>query len=255
MTFGPFSLSGKIALVTGGSQGLGKAAAIGLAEAGADVIVTSRNPDALQEVCQLIQDKGRKAYPLKLDVTRTEEIQPTIRQVLSVVGQVDILVNNAGTNIPAYAVDITPEMWDQVLEPNLKGAFFIAQTIGKYMIEHGSGSIINVSSQMGVVGYFQRTAYCSSKGGLIQMTKALAIEWAQKGVRVNCVAPTFIQSPLLERVFKENPQLREDALSRIPMGKVGQPEDVAWGIVYLASAAAGMVTGHTLLIDGGYTAW
>ena len=169
-------------------------------------------------------------------------------------GGMDILVNNAGVNIPVEALDLTEQDWDRVQDVNLKGLFFLSQAVARQMKADGSGGrIINVASINGVVGYYKRAAYCSSKAGVVNLTRVLALEWAQYGINVNAVGPTFILTPLTQSTF-DDPAQREDLLGRIPLGRVGQPEDVVGAVVFLASAAAAMVTGHTLMVDGGWTA-
>ena len=169
-------------------------------------------------------------------------------------GGVDILVNNAGINIQQYAVDVTEEAWDRVLDINLKGVFFCAQSIGKLMISQGHGKIVNMASQMSAVGYYKRAAYCASKAGLAGLTKVLAVEWAPHNVLVNAVAPTFIFTPMTAPMFEDR-AFHEDVMRRIPLGRLGKPEDVVGAVIYLASSASNLVTGHTLYVDGGWTAW
>jgi 2-deoxy-D-gluconate 3-dehydrogenase len=168
-------------------------------------------------------------------------------------GHIDILVNNAGINIPQWAVDVTEEAWDDILDTNLKGLFFCAQAVGKVMIQQRKGKIINISSQTGTVAIPERAAYCSSKGGVNLLTKVLAVEWAQYNINVNAIAPTFIETPFSKPMF-ENTGFREYVLENIPLGRIGQPQDVVGGLIYLASEASNLVTGHILLIDGGWTA-
>jgi 2-deoxy-D-gluconate 3-dehydrogenase len=174
--------------------------------------------------------------------------------VLKHFGRLDILVNNAGINVPRLALDVTEDDWDRVLEVNLKGVFFVAQAVAKRaMVPHGSGKIINIASQNGVIGYFYRAAYCSSKAGVVNLTRVLALEWAKYHINVNAIGPTFLETPLTRPMF-ENAEFKADVLNRIPLGRIGKPEDVVGAVVYLASPAADLVTGHTLLVDGGWTA-
>ena len=170
-------------------------------------------------------------------------------------GRVDVLVNNAGTNIQQLGVDVTEEAWDSIMDLNVKGAFFAAQAVGRQMIGQGDGGrIINIASQMGEVGFYKRSAYCASKGAVVQFSKVLAVEWAPYGIRVNAIGPTFIDSPLAQEMFADA-QVKREALERIPIGRLGRMEEVAAGVVYLASEGADLVTGHHLLLDGGWTAW
>lgn len=251
-----FSLEGKVAVVTGGARGLGKAAAMGLAEYGADLVVTATpgHIDGAEKVAAEIQGLGRKAIALPLEVRDKSSIEQMADAALSHFGRIDILVNNAGTNIPKPSLEVTEEEWDTILDTNLKGLFFCCQAIGRNMVERGSGKIINMSSQSGVVGIERRAAYCASKGAVILLTKVLALEWAPHNVMVNAVAPTFIETDLT-RPMLADPEWGAEVLRRIPLGRVGQPDDVAGAVIYLASPAADLVTGHTLVVDGGWTAW
>ena len=248
-------LDGKIALVTGAGSGIGEAVAQAVAEAGADCAVTEL-PDRMGEldfVCAKIDGLGRKALPLPLRLPDLESIDALVSRVVDEMGWIDILVNNAGVNIPRAALELSEEEWDGVLDVNLKGLFFLSQRVAREMVETGGGKIVNMASQNGVVGYYKRAAYCSSKAGVVNLTRVLAIEWAEHGINVNAVGPTFILTPLTQSTF-DDPALRQDLLQRIPKGRVGQPQDVVGSVVFLASAAADMITGHTLLVDGGWTA-
>ena len=245
-----FRLDGKVALVTGASRGLGAGIATGLLEAGATVIGTSRNPDSATQVA-----KQLGSVPVVMDITDVASVRAGVDRVAAELGRLDILVNNAGLNIPQGVFDVDEASWDAVLDTNLKGTFFAAQAAARCMVTSGEGGrIINIASQAGVVGIEERSAYGASKGGAVLLTKVLAIELAQHRITVNAVAPTFIATELTRGTL-ENPAWRERVLSRIPLGRIGESEDVAAATVYLASPAAAMVTGHTLLVDGGWTAW
>ncbi|HJP33104.1 MAG: glucose 1-dehydrogenase [Candidatus Latescibacteria bacterium] len=249
-------LDGLRAAVTGAGSGIGECTAEALAEAGADVAL-SEVPErmaALAAVCQRIEGHGRTAVPLPLELPHMGSIDSFVAAAHEKLGGMDILVNNAGVNIPVEALDLTEQDWDRVQDVNLKGLFFLSQAVARQMKADGSGGrIINVASINGVVGYYKRAAYCSSKAGVVNLTRVLALEWAQYGINVNAVGPTFILTPLTQSTF-DDPAQREDLLGRIPLGRVGQPEDVVGAVVFLASAAAAMVTGHTLMVDGGWTA-
>jgi 2-deoxy-D-gluconate 3-dehydrogenase len=247
-------LDGKVAIVTGAGSGIGKAVAVAVAEAGADCVPTElpEKMASLESVCDAISKSGRKALPLSLRLPDMSSMDALVAKTIQEMGRVDILVNNAGVNIPQDALELTEEDWDAVLDVNLKGLFFLSQRVAREMIKTG-GKIVNIASQNGVVGYYKRAAYCSSKAGVVNLTRVLAIEWAKYKINVNAVGPTFILTPLTQSTF-DDPMLREDLLKRIPLGRVGQPEDVVGAVVFLASPAADLVTGHTLLVDGGWTA-
>ncbi|MEW6358026.1 MAG: glucose 1-dehydrogenase [Planctomycetota bacterium] len=249
-------LDGKIAIVTGAGSGIGRAIAVAAAEAGADCVVTDLPDriDSLNEVCATIASMGRRGIGLPLQLPDMESIDSLVAKTVEKMGRVDILVNNAGINIPMDALEFTEEAWDAVLDINLKGLFFLSQRVAKEMVARGEGGkIVNIASQNGVVGYFKRAAYCSSKAGVVNLTRVLAIEWAKHKINVNAVGPTFILTPLTQSTF-DDPVIREDLLRRIPLGRVGRPEDVVGAVIFLASPAADLVTGHTLLVDGGWTA-
>jgi len=248
-------LDGKVAMVTGAGSGIGKAAAIAVAEAGADC-VPCELPEKIADlapVCEEIRSLGRKAHPLPLCLPDIDSIDSAVAGAVEGMGRIDVLVNNAGVNVPRDALDVTEEDWDRVLDVNLKGLFFISQRVARKMVETGGGKIVNMASQNGVVGYYKRAAYCSSKAGVVNLTRVLALEWAPHKINVNAVGPTFVLTPLTQATFGDA-ALREDLLKRIPLGRVGQPEDVVGAVVFLASPAADLVTGHTLLVDGGWTA-
>lgn len=245
-----FRLEGKVALVTGASRGLGAGIADVLKEAGAFVVGTSRDPKSAREVAERLQSP-----PVVMDVTRISSVREGVRCVAAEFGRLDILVNNAGVNIPQAVFDVDEQSWDSVMDTNLKGAFFAAQAAARQMVARGEGGrIINIASQAGVVGIEERSAYGASKGGLVTLTRVLAIELAHHQITVNAIAPTFVATELTRSTL-EDPAWRQRILSRIPLGKVGEVEDVAAATVYLASSAAALVTGHTLLVDGGWTAW
>jgi len=245
-----FRLDGKVALVTGASRGLGAEIADALQEAGATVAGTSREPRSAARVA-----KRLGSVPVVMDVTDVASVRSGVDRVASELERLDIVINNSGLNIPQGVFDVDEASWDAVLDTNLKGTFFVAQAGARQMVASGEGGrIINIASQAGVVGIEERSAYGASKGGAILLTKVLAIELAQHEITVNAVAPTFIATELTRGTL-ENSAWRERILSRIPLGRAGEAEDVAAAAVYLASPAAAMVTGHTLLVDGGWTAW
>lgn len=248
-----FDLTGKVAIVTGAGRGMGYHIALALARYGADLVICSRTVSELEKLGAEVKDLGRRVLIKQMDIKNIPDIDAMVNDAVAYFGHIDILVNNAGINRPQRAEDVTEENWDNVMETNLKGLFFCAQSVGKVMIEQKKGKIINVSSQAGSVGLLQRAAYCSSKGAVNQLTRVLAIEWAKYNINVNAIAPTFIETPFTASMFKKE-GFKEYVLGNIPLGRVGKPEDVIGGVLYLASGASDLVTGHILLMDGGWTA-
>ncbi|MBO8173556.1 MAG: glucose 1-dehydrogenase [Bacillaceae bacterium] len=249
-----FDLSGKVAVVTGASKGIGKDVAVYLSESGADMVLIARDQQELESVADTIEKRGRKALPIAYDLADVSGLDSITDRILRHYGHIDILFNNAGTNIPKPALDVTEEDWDTVLGLNLKSAFFMTQSVGRHMVSRKKGKIINMSSQMALVGYQNRSAYAASKAGLSQLTRQLAIEWAPYHINVNAVAPTFVETPLT-RPMLENEAFRQEVINRIPLGRVGKTEDLFGAVLYLASEASDMVTGQTLVVDGGWTVW
>ena len=251
-----FSLEGKVALVTGGSRGIGQATAITLAQAGADVAVTSRKLPDLEVVAQQIRDQGRNALALDAHLGRIDQIQPVVDKVIAELGGLDILVNNAGTNFFAPAIDMEERAWDTDFNVDLKRLFFLSQAAARHMRENGGGSIVNVSSVSGLRPQVPTSHYSIAKAGVIMATKALAVEWAEYGIRVNCIAPGAIETRLYDAIFSLLPEdeskARKDAAAqRIPMKRVGDPQEIADGVLYLAASASSYVTGQTYSVDGG----
>ena len=245
-----FRLDGKRALVTGAGRGIGLAAVSALADAGAHVTLAARTSKEIKEAAEAIRARGQKAVPLTLDVRDVDAVGKTI----AAQEPFDILVNNAGTNKPAPFVDVMVEDFDFVFSLNVRAAYFVAQAVARRLIEaKRSGSIINMSSQMGHVGGPTRTVYCATKHAMEGFTKAMAIELAPHKIRVNTLAPTFIETPMT-RPFFQNQAFREDTLRRIKLGRLGQLEDLTGAIVFLASDAAALMTGTSLVVDGGWTA-
>jgi 2-deoxy-D-gluconate 3-dehydrogenase len=248
-----FDLTEKVAIVTGAGRGIGKTIALGLAEAGADIGLIARTTSELEAIAGQIKALGRRAVPISYDLTMTEGIQPLVEELTGQLEGIDILVNNAGINIPQDSLDVTIDAWDQIMDINLKASFFMAQAVGKVMIRQGHGGrIINISSQTGSVALIKRAAYCASKAGLNLVTKVLALEWASHGILVNAVAPTFIKTDL-SKGFLADPQFREYALSNNLLKRIGTPEDVLGAVIYLASLASSLVTGHILMVDAGWS--
>ncbi len=247
-------LSGEVAIVTGAGKGIGKSIALSLAEAGATVIAVSRTEKDLKEVKEEIVRGGGKCSILTCDVREVKQIKQMVERACAQEKKVDILVNSAGLNIQAPALEVTEEQWDTIMNTNLKGAFFASQAAAQKMKELNKGCIINITSTMALVGFYKRAAYCASKGGLTQATKAMAVDLAGYNIRVNCVAPTFIKTAFTEPMFADK-EFYNEVVSRIPQGKIGTPDDVTGAVLYLASDSANLVTGSTVLVDGGWVAW
>jgi len=248
-----FSIKNRIVLITGASKGIGRGLALLLAKAGAKVAftATARSLPELQSLQKEIQDCGGVCHPFTANLGSVDEINALVASVEQQVGPIDILVNNAGLGFNHDAVDVTEADWDDMM--NVKALFFCCQAVGKRMLERGYGRIVNMSSQASIVGIPRHAVYCATKGAVNQLTKVLALEWSARGVTVNAVGPTFIYTPgTAERL--DQPEFRQSVVSRIPAGKVGTIEDVAGAVIYLASPAAGLVTGTLLLVDGGWTA-
>ena len=245
-----FRLDGKRALVSGAGRGIGLAAAAALAAAGAEVTLAARSGEEIAAAAVAIAARGHQARTRVIDVTDLE----AVRTWLAAVAPFDILFNNAGTNRPAPFIEVSVEDFDFVFALNVRAAFFVAQAVARRLVAAGRpGSIINVSSQMGHVGGARRSVYCASKHALEGLTKAMAIELAPHGIRVNTLSPTFVETPMT-RPFFENEAFRRDVLSKIKLGRLGQVEDLTGAVVFLASEASGLMTGTSLVIDGGWTA-
>lgn len=246
-----FNLEGKVAIVTGTSRGLGQYMGRALARAGADLVITSRHPDSLEAFRAEIETLGRRALPLELDVTDRDSIQRMAENAVKHYGAIDILVNNAGCNVRKRAVEITWEDWNQVLDTNLRGAFFISQAIAKHaMIPRRYGRIVNIGSVTCVAGYAGLAPYGASRGGVKQLTMSLADDWGEYGITVNCLAPGWFKTTQ-NAVLYENRAWVEYLCDRIPLKRPGQPNDLDGAIVFLASDASEYITGQTLLVDGG----
>jgi NAD(P)-dependent dehydrogenase (short-subunit alcohol dehydrogenase family) len=243
-------LDDAVALVTGAGRGLGRGIALGLAQAGADVVLVSRSRAELETVAEEVGRLGVLARTEVCDVTDPDRVKRLVERL----GPVDVLVNNAGTNAPEPFVDVLPETFDRLFAVNVRAAFFVAQAVARRLLEERRpGTIINVSSQMGHVGAPRRTVYCATKHAIEGLTKSMAVELAPHGIRVNAIAPTYVETPMTEPYFTA-PEARRAAEGRIPLGRLGQVEDVVGAAVFLASPAASLITGTSLLIDGGYTA-
>lgn len=249
-----FSLAGKVALVTGAGRGIGRAIAVEFAEAGADLVLASRTGAGLEQVADVARINGRRALVAPADVADEVAVADLVRRAVETFGRIDVLVNSAGIS-PVYkrAEQMTSAEWDAVLEVNLRGSFLCATAAGRQMIAQGGGSIVSVTSIGGRVALPRLVAYCASKGGVEQMTKVLAAEWARYNVRVNAIAPAYVETDMTAGL-RENPRLHEMLVSQTPLGRLARPEEIAGAAVFLASEAASYVTGQTLLVDGGWTA-
>ncbi|MGZ4815872.1 MAG: SDR family NAD(P)-dependent oxidoreductase [Terriglobales bacterium] len=252
--FPKFDLSGKVALVTGAARGLGRAISLALAHAGADVSLGLRDANEDADVAAELRGLGRQALPLQMDMMQVRQISRAVKDTVKHFGRLDILVNNAGIAPDNLAEDVTEEDFDRTLAINLKGTFFACQAAGRAMIEQKHGRIINMSSQAGFAALPTESVYCMTKAGIAHLTKCLAVEWGKYHINVNAVAPTFIHTPGTKPALSDK-KFRADVIERIAaLHRIGEPMEVAGAVVFLASPAASLITGHTLLIDGGWTA-
>jgi len=252
--FPRFDLDGQIALVTGAARGLGRAISLALAHAGADVALGLRDIASGAELAGQIEGMGRRALPLQMDVTRLDQIEAAVDAVVARFGRIDILVNNVGISPENLAENVTEKDFDATLAANLKGTFFTSQAAGRVMIRQRYGRIVNLGSQAGVVALPGEAIYCMTKAGISHLTKCLAVEWGKHAITVNAVAPTFIRTPGTDD-YLADPVHRADVIERIAaLHRIGEPMEVAGAVVFLASPAASLITGETIIIDGGWTA-
>lgn len=250
-----FNLSGSVAIVTGGGAGIGRSICLALGRCGASVVAADTNLPSAEETVRLLDADGCRAIAVETDVAAPSAVSAMTEVALDTFRRVDLLVNNAGINRPAPAEELGLEDWRSVLEVNLTGVFLCSQAVGRSMIRHGGGAIVNVASIYGEVGnpLLGTVAYAASKGGVVNLTRALAVEWARYGIRVNAVAPGYTRTALT-RERLENADYHEKIRELTPLGRIGVPDDLVAGVLYLASPAAAMVTGHILHIDGGWLA-
>ncbi len=249
---GEFRLDGKIAMVTASGKGIGRACAIALARAGADIVLGLRTRESAADLAEQIEALGRRVLRLQMDVSKMDQIAAAVDAAVAHFGRIDILVNNAGIGEPAPAEEVREEDFDATIAVNLKGTFFTAQAVGKVMIRQHGGRIINIGSQAGSVALPTESVYCMTKAAVSHLTKCLALEWAPHNITVNAVAPTFIETDGTKK-WLDDKDFRDSVVRRIPVGRVGRVEEVALPVVFLASDASSLVTGATLLIDGGWT--
>jgi len=252
MESSPFDLTGKVAIVTGASRGLGQYFGRALARAGADLAITSRDLESLRPFQQEIEAMGRRALAVELDVRDHHSIQHMAGAVHAAFGKIDILVNNAGCNVRKPALEVTWDDWNLILDTNLRGAFFVAQAVARHMIPRRYGRIINIGSITSVFGYAGLAPYSASRGGIKQLTMSLADDWGEHNVTVNCLAPGWFKTQQ-NRVLYENERWVEYITDRIPLKRPGRPDDLDGAVVFLASDASQYITGQTLLVDGGMT--
>lgn len=251
--FKNFRVDGKVAIVTGGNRGIGRACALALARSGARVAILGRDTAKLKETEKEISQLGSQVLSIQADITNLRNIEVMVEQVLGAFGQIDILVNNAGIVFQEMALDVTEKTWDATMSVNLKGLFFCTQKVASHMITRKQGKIINISSILGQVGLPKHAVYCASKGGVELLTKVLALEWGKYGINVNAVSPSFTKTEMATHVLKNKEKLKS-ILDRTPLYRLGEPVDMAAAVVYLSSPASDYVTGHVLLVDGGWTA-
>jgi len=249
-----FDIRGKVALVTGASKGLGRAIAVGLAKAGASLALCGRNMEDLEETGRMIAPLEGAARPYRMDVLDRDSIRNAVEAIRKDFGGIDILVNNAGVNVRKPVTELAEEEWDLVLDTNLKGYFLVAKAVVPEMIERRRGKVINIASIMGAVALDNLVAYASSKGGVVQMTKVMAIEWAKHNVNVNAIGPTYFETPLVA-ALRNDPDRFRFINERTPMGRWGQPEELEGTVIFLASRASDFITGQTIYVDGGWTIW
>ncbi|MGD9031994.1 MAG: glucose 1-dehydrogenase [Desulfobacteraceae bacterium] len=251
-----FDLTGKVAVVTGGSGGAGKATSIGLALYGADVVVTARTLSTLEETAAEVEKQGRKALPISCDVADQESVDQMVKRTMEEFGKIDILVTTAGIALRHPAEEMPIEEWQKVMDVNVRGTFLCCQAVAKEMIQRGEGGkIVTVGSIRGLQGHpAGYSGYATSKGAVHLLTKQLATEWAKFKIHVNCIAPCIFWTPLTEPILKDE-EMYKIFMQRIPLGRPAEPEDLVGAVVYLASEASAMVTGHILYIDGGTSAW
>ncbi|MHB9099561.1 MAG: SDR family NAD(P)-dependent oxidoreductase [Syntrophales bacterium] len=248
-----FSLQGKVALVTGAAQGIGREIALGFARYGADIVAIDLTDEKLLTLKNKIETQMRRCLVLKIDLAHGEQIERMVETAVNEMGKIDILANIAGVNVHKPAVEMTEKDWDFVLDINLKALFFCCQAVGKVMLRQGSGRIINMSSSFGVVGFGGRTAYAASKAAVANLTKTLALEWSPKGINVNAIAPGPVWTEARHELFS-NPEFYANLVQKVPINRTAKPAEIVGPAIFLASEASSFVTGETILVDGGFCA-
>jgi len=247
-----FSLENKKAIITGAAKGIGRSIAILFARLGAESTLVDIDESGLKQTVEQIKREGWEAHPVVADITDIKAIENLVQEAISKMGRIDILVNNAGIALTNPAEKVTEEEWDKTMAVNLKAVFFLSQYVGRHMIQRRYGKIVNIASQTGIVAAEEHAAYAASKAGVVGLTKVLAVEWGKYNINVNAIAPTVIMTPMGKKVWSG--EKGERFLQKIPLGRFGQPEDVAYLAAFLSSDAANMMTGTTVMMDGGYTA-
>ncbi len=251
MQFPSFDLNGRVALVTGGGRGIGRAIALALAHAGADVAISGRTTSRLQNTAEEINKLGRKSLVVTADISKLQDIENMVRTVVNEFGRLDILVNNAGINKRVPSLEVTEELWDSIVDTNLKGTFFCCQAAGRIMLKQGKGKIINICSLTSQIGMTTIAPYGATKSGVLGLTRSLAAEWARYGINVNAIGPGYHETDLT-RPLLENKAWMEKLMPRIPIGRVGTTEDLMGAAVFLASDASNYVSGEIIYVDGGF---
>lgn len=245
-----FSLEGKKAIVTGASRGLGESIAIGIAAAGADVALVARSEKDLKKTATRVEELGKKALVCPCDITKTEQIKEAYEKIEKEFKSIDILVNNAGVDVPAPLIEMTQEIWDMTFSTNLNGVFNFTKLVGRGMIERKRGKIINISSLQGIVGFPQNAAYCATKGAINAFTRAMAVEWGPYNIQVNAIAPGWFMTDMTRHI--EGTPIGDYVISRTPLGRNAQPDEIIGTVLYLSSAASDFLTGNVISLDGGY---
>jgi NAD(P)-dependent dehydrogenase (short-subunit alcohol dehydrogenase family) len=248
-------LSGRVALITGAGRGIGRAIALGYAREGADLLLTSRSAGELEQAAEAVRAAGVEALVAPADVTDVAQVRALAQAAIQRFGRVDVLVNAAGIPMVAPTVDLALEDWQRAFDINMTGTFLCCQAIGRLMLEQGRGAIINIASLTSFVGFPQRAAYAATKGAVVQFTKALAVEWAPQGVRVNAIAPGWIRTALQDRLVAEGKLDRGPIIARTPARRLGEPDDIVGPAIFLASDEAAFIVGETLVVDGGWLAY
>ncbi|MFY9175426.1 MAG: glucose 1-dehydrogenase [Peptococcia bacterium] len=247
-----FDLTGKVAIVTGATKGLGRGMAEALAQSGANIVVVSRTPKDCENVAKELAELGVQTLAQPCDVTKKESIEELVAKTVEKFGKIDILVNNAGTAVTKPALELTEDDWDWVVNTNMKSIFLLSQAVGKHMAEQKSGKVINIASMFGLVGDKNVLPYLASKGGVVQMTRGLALEWTKYNIQVNAVAPGYVITAINEKEFQEE-KVYNYITGKTPMRRIGKVEEVAGIVVYLASEASNFTTGAVYTVDGGWT--